>query len=188
MSEVLGRIVELATRMSVPLLLTCIVLLFVPDDIASTLGLIAIRAEFRPWIGAIAVLSFFISVSNISKLGRGFIVRGWLARRAARKKIIENLDFLSDGERMLLCAMLRTKQRTVYAPITSPIVHGLADKGLLRRARGHGNMVKWPATIPDFVWKELTGRWMEFFSVEEMIDQAFEAEMVNYLKSLGRFI
>ncbi|MDR3617191.1 MAG: super-infection exclusion protein B [Candidatus Obscuribacterales bacterium] len=76
--------------------------------------------------------------------------------------IIEQLDDLSNEEKVLLGICLYRKNRLFLAPIASPIVHHLIIRGLVEQAGTMGYPQEFPFRVSDIAWKLLKQRASDF--------------------------
>ena len=81
-----------------------------------------------------------------------------------RKNVLSHLDSLSKPETELLAYCLIQNQKSCTAVLERTVT--LKDKGLIRYITGTHDLLKWPFTIPDFVWRELQKRRDEFDTEE----------------------
>lgn len=193
MNEVLAKLIEIVPHYAAAVLVAGLVLLGLPSDWISALGLAAWWGEYRPWTVAMTILAGALVLVRIGSAIWGAVGRSVQRRRAAsvaaRQKIaiLESLDTLSDEETQILMYMLYRHQTTVAAPLVNQFTHSLTSKGLLRRGSGSGNMMSWPFTIPPFVWEELQRR-REKFLPDELVNRPnIDREMEQAIRSLLAF-
>jgi hypothetical protein len=105
-------------------------LLFVPDDIAATLGMLEFRATYRAylgvaWIGCASLLAIQ-SVIGVFSLGREKY-RSWRVKKNAH----EHLSELTLEEKEFLRPFIRDGKNTRLAKIYDGAPAGLVAKGLI---------------------------------------------------------
>ena len=153
------KLIEVKPRFFFAIFMAGFIVLVLPDQWAATSGLDQLRMQYRPWIGGAAVGAFALWITGLWPLWQqGRITK---RRHAANLKALETL---SVKERMLFLACLESRQRTIWLEAGDSIALALTSKGLIGHAGGMGDPLRWPFTIPEYVWERLLAieaNWVE---------------------------
>lgn len=149
-------ILKLSTRFVLPVVLTLAVFLFSPDSFIDSIGLTALRQQNHAYLGAAFVLSSCILAS------RG-IIRGtaWARQRyrehSAHREARAYLHQLTPEEKTLLRGYLELQTKSRTLPLSSGVVAGLSDIGIISRATnyGRGHDPSFAHNIADWAWDYL---------------------------------
>ncbi len=144
-----------------------LLLLGLPVPWSDFLGITTLRESFRGYIGFVTLAAFVFWVIALIP---------FVERRLARRRILQNLRSLSDGEKRILAYCLLHDQRTIAREVGDPSAVALCNKGLLSQAGGLIDMAKIPFTIPMFVWVRLQQDKSVLGNVEELARQLVQAE------------
>jgi superinfection exclusion protein B len=125
--------------------------LCLPQAVAAFLGIVKLRDQWRPWLGALAVVSFAgLLVAAGSK------AVGLWQRRRRRKLLLASLRTLSLDEKQLLSSYMTPRTTTRYFDLEDGIVAGLAVRGILYRPTAMVDLAEGAAfNLLPSVWNEL---------------------------------
>jgi hypothetical protein len=114
-------------------LVTTLLLLFLPDWAVSQMGLAEFRAMYRMYIGVVLIASASLltvyAVPAIAPLIWSPF-RTWFNRRADLKRLAD----LTNAEKAFLRSYIVDGENTRYAPLTDGVASGLQAKTLIYRA------------------------------------------------------
>ena len=123
------------------------IVLFIGNDLASTMGLSEFRKEYRAYLGGALVLSLSLVVAHALWSGaKGILAlaKGALDRRKARRSLEarqKQLDKLTPDEKVYLAPYILDKENTRNFLIEDGTAGGLVAKGILYRASTVGSML-----------------------------------------------
>lgn len=161
-SLVLHRFFSLTPRALFAVVVTGATILLIPDDLAVTVAVDSFRNTHRIWIGPTTLLAFALLMSFVLwSLPRRF--RAARVARMRKTTILQQLDSLSNEERLVLAFFMHSGSSTQYLWANFGPAQALCSKGLLRQLRGTGSLFSWPYVIPEFVWSEMNQRRDELF-------------------------
>ena len=125
-------------------------LLFTPPDTLKLFGVETIVSDYRALIGFVAIFSliFFIiqSVPDVTKKFRHY---------KSKQQLLNELNFLSKEEKVLLLHCFFNNQKTISLPISHSIANRLKSKGIMIMDIGAGNMTAWAYNIDDYIWQKI---------------------------------
>ncbi len=161
MIETIPKILDSLAKYSWGILVVCIFILFLPDDIARKIGIIEIRTSYQGywWIlfvfsGAIWLGAIYSKCSNLiaNMYAKSKTNRENFAKLEKKKQIIINrLYSLNDAERKWLAYCLINSVQTLYAVQTNSTANSLLNKGIVQG--GSGSIMSLPFTLTDFIWE-----------------------------------
>jgi Super-infection exclusion protein B len=143
------KVIQLPARFLFGLFMIGALLLFLPGNIATALGITTIRDHYRPWIGVGTIAAFALWLMQLSPA----VGRAWYEHKY-RVAALDNLNGLTAEERFQLAYCLHRGQRTLYLRITDSAAQSLCSKGIFTHAQS-GSALALPFTIPQFVWKHI---------------------------------
>lgn len=144
------KAIQLKPRFLFGIWLLGMLVIFLPDSLAMSFGIVEARIALQPWIGlgTLAAFSFWV-IQLIPSLS------SYWRKRKFKRQIIRALDFTSPEEWVLLAYCLRQNQQTITLSLVDRAAGSLTARGILEPAGGVGNQLAWPYTIPTFLWKHL---------------------------------
>ena len=130
-------------------------LIFSPVSFLEKLGLIELATDFRPWIGALFLLSAVLLITNIlSKLGTP-IQRKFEDMLFVRRKA-KHFKELTPAEKHILRRYLEGDTRTLDLNVSDGVTNGLIAAKILYRASTLGDMSGYFAhNIQPWAWRYL---------------------------------
>ena len=141
-----------AVKQATPTLLlgvavACALLLFLPPSATGALGLSALIAQYRAYIGGTSVVSLALLLSHgIASIAR--FVKTFYAKRkakasqqAAERRRLENLNKLTPDEKGYLLPYISDQLNTQHFGIDDGVAGGLQAKSIIYRAANVGDMV-----------------------------------------------
>ena len=128
--------------------------LFVGDKTLDALGLKAVVAAFRPYIGAVFIVS--ISIVAVAAIGPVISYLGsWVAEaiwiRLRRKRLHE----LSPDEKQILAYYVGNQTRSQSLPIQSGVVNALVAETIISRGSTIGSIRGFDYIIQPWAWSYL---------------------------------
>lgn len=107
--------------------------LFAPDTILSKIGIIEIRNQYKPYLGAVLVLSitFVLSAGLTFAWDRA---KEMMNNRLKKRKVIERLRQITPEEADILGEYLEKKTYTLTLGLTDGVAMGLAKSGIIWQA------------------------------------------------------
>ena len=146
----------MGTRLIAPVVLALGLALFVPDDLLHRLGLLSLRQQYQPYLGAAFLLSSCILVC------RGAVAAfGWIQQHAGEyqrlRRARAGLHRLSTEEQDLLRGYLEGQTKTLAFPLSSGVAAGLRHTGVIYRSAdlGRGGGFSFDHNIQPWAWKYL---------------------------------
>ena len=130
--------------------------LLMPESWAQWLGIQTVLENGRGWIALGTGCAFSFGVAQLVPP----VIRLWKRRQAIRA-VINSLDSLSSGERILLGYCAWRNKRTVLLSLGSTagkVAEGLCQKRIMEKAFGSQSVLAWPFTIAAYVWPEVQKR------------------------------
>jgi hypothetical protein len=140
------KVIQLQPRFLLGLWVLGALLLFLPANLATPLGIVTLRDHYRPWIGVGTLAAFAFWLVQLVPA----IAKRWSSRKY-RAGILKNLDGLTREERFELAYCIHRGQRTVYLKVIDSAAQSLCGKGLFIHGE-RGSILSVPFTIPLFVW------------------------------------
>lgn len=136
-------------RQSTPALLagialSCAVLLFAPEALVSTLGLLELRESYRPYLGVGLILSGSVLVAHgVAKLGAAAknVISRWQKQRQQGKRIEAGkraMASLTADEKAYLVPYILDGETTCYHQLEDGVIASLEAKGIVYRASSVG--------------------------------------------------
>jgi len=130
-------------------------LLFVPDSLASQLGLEEIRHTYRTYAGMVFVASASLLAVNIVSFVVNAALRPWRDRQF-NKAVYKTLTELTQEEKDFLRSFIHGQANTVSAPINDGVAGGLAAKQIIYRSSNVSHGFDWPYNLQPVPRKLLT--------------------------------
>ncbi|MDP3858162.1 MAG: superinfection exclusion B family protein [Stagnimonas sp.] len=145
---------KLPTKTLVALSIVGAILLFSPTSLLTSLGLETFVNSYRPYIGAMFVVSLTIVavtfVSSVLKFIHPWVVQAyWI--HGGRKR----LRSLNPEEKELLLHFIQNRTRSQHLPIQSGVVSALVQEKILLRATGVGDIYGFDYNIQPWAWEYL---------------------------------
>ena len=132
------------------------VILFFPDSFIDRLGLLTFRQQYQPYLGA----AFLLSVAILCTDSFG-AVAAW-ARKLYRERMTlrearTRLKHLTPEEQALLRGYLEGQTKTANFLLSSGVVAGLSEVGIIYRSTNHGrgHDPRFDHNIADWAWDYL---------------------------------
>ena len=125
-------------------------LLLAPESVTDKLGLTCTLTTHRAWWGGATLVLLALWTARMLP-----VTARWFRAGRARRSALHSLTTLSYEERLVLIYCHTYGQQTVTLEVGHRAAAALVFKGLLEPARGVGDTLHWPYTIPDFVWRHL---------------------------------
>lgn len=129
-----------------------------PDALIAQIGLIELRDQLRPWIGAAFVLAVsLLSVHVFAPVSKSLAAA--ITRRRLGGAIAKRLRKLTPDEKLVLRAYVENETRTRYWGIDNGVIRGLESTGILYRAsnvssgKHYGDFA---FNVGDWAWEILT--------------------------------
>lgn len=145
---------KLPTKTFVALIIVGAILLFAPPSLLASLGLNTFVNSYRPYIGAMFVVSLAISVVSAASAALKFI-SPWVVQaywiHGGRKR----LRALNPEEKELLSHFIVNKTRSQHLPIQSGVVSALVQEKVLIRASSVGDIYGFDYNIQPWAWEYL---------------------------------
>lgn len=130
-------------------------LLFLPKNLADTIGVSHLAQDYRQWLG----LAFLASLALLAvhwSIEIGAIIRNATLVKEHQKMITQKLHTLTENEKQILRFYIATQSKTNRLRIDDGIVGGLVASGVIYRATSVGNMVDgFDHNISEFAWEYL---------------------------------
>jgi hypothetical protein len=120
---------KLPTRYIGAIFLAGIFLLFAPSKWLGPTGLIALRDQYRPWVGGTTLLSASILAVQ-ALIWIGVRIR-WRINERTRRDHLRDLSF---EEKQILQLYVLGGRPTVYFPMGDGVIGGLEAKGIVYRS------------------------------------------------------
>ena len=191
--ESIAKILEFVGKYAWGVAIVAAFVLFVPDDAAQQIGVLAIRNDFKGlwWLVLVLCTAIWLGAA-FQYLDKRFL-DGWLKDRALRRaKDRESREFsdalslrlnsLDPRERdwIRYCLINNTQSLSSYQ--THPTAQSLVHKGIL--AEGSGHMMDLPFHFPDNVWKYLLSHRSDFIADGAEHDSRLRAQLEDFRRSL----
>lgn len=163
------KVFDLLLQLALPVAIASFVVVYMPEEMAQEQGLYEIQRDYKGWFLIAGIIGLSSWAASFLKYTKNKWVSSSL-RKKERHNIIESLSSLSEEENTLVGYCLLLNRRTITVPLINSVANSLVSKGLLIQARGGGNMLAWPYTIPDFVWIHLQIIKHEWFSADDLMN------------------
>lgn len=140
---------EIAPRFLLTFSIVGFIYLFLPDEIADSLGVLGFRDSFKTYIGPFSILFFALGIIDIVPR-----IINRIRKHFRKRRIIKELLTLTKRERFYVVYCLLRKQNTIYLRASDPSGTSLCSKGLFYLSVNDGpvNILAVPYIIHDFVF------------------------------------
>jgi hypothetical protein len=157
--EKLFDIKRIPSKLFLALLISCSIILFVPDIILQKLNLNDFLKEYGKFIGITFIVSLaFLIVSALNYLSKKLSYNKLIKKR--EKEIIKSVSSLNIHEKANLREFFIQQKSSLQLPIDDETVAGLSDKGIIYQTANigstYGFMLFFPYSITEFALKNLS--------------------------------
>lgn len=131
--------------------ISTLIFLLLPDSWAQAVGVLGLRREVEPWVGAAAILAVSGILMHLGYWAVGK-VRQRRATRQRKEQLRNAIKTLSGGEGQILLYCFIKQQRSINLPVDYPPANSLQSKRLLIMAGGMIKVLHCAHTIPEDAW------------------------------------
>ncbi len=124
---------EVSSKIALPIFITTVLILFLPDGIAATIGIDELRHTYKLWIGLFLLFSFAALVGNLAWTIGSFVkqpIGEWFFVYV-NKGVFKNL---LEDEKKVLRMFINDGQTTVPASINDGTINLLEHKRIIARS------------------------------------------------------
>lgn len=131
--------------------ISTLIFLLLPDSWAQAVGVVGLRREVEPWVGAVAILAVAGVLMHLGSWAFDHLRhrRATSQRKAQMRNAIKTLS-AGEGQVLLYCFI--KGQRSINLPVDYPPANSLQSKRLLIMAGGMINVLHCAHTIPEDAW------------------------------------
>ncbi len=155
----LPELLKIETRYWVGATLVSGTILFAPDALAVTIGIDALRAIMRPYLGFFFIVTIGVAIVQIgTKVFEG--IKKKRDQSKAMKVLQDRLHKLTQDEKRILCGYILTDCRTQYFSVEDGVVTGLEQAKVIYRASSVGDLYGkgFAFNIQPWAWEYLKDR------------------------------
>ena len=204
MPDFLLKVAEFAAKYFWAVAVVCAFVLFVPDDVATQLGTLKLRHDYRALLWVVLVFCSALWVAAMIRYVDERILGGWLETRRAAKKAQQDtlaaaqqeareaeafarrtalrLAALNVLERRWLQYCLFHNVQTLSTVRTNVTAQSLVHKDLLEEGPGH--IMDLPFHIPDRVWQYLLDHRRDVIAEDEENSRVFLQQLIDFHQAL----